>query len=152
MVCLFDRFQMLDYHLVAMKYVPTNVKSFSPPHSQIWRSHMKATVIPRKDVCAVPGLWDSCLKKGGARKSDAADYGVKGRQRTGDMTCRGKLWWNEMHLQTLQKAIHPTSIPGFQRNFHLSSKRDNPWPSLWTCSLIYHCIFFFFLLQSRSSY
>ena len=48
---------------------------------------MKATVIPRKDVCAVPSLSDSCLEKDGARKSDAADYGVKRKLRTGDMTC-----------------------------------------------------------------
>ena len=38
-------------------------------------------------VCAVPGLCNSCLKKGGARKSEAADYGAKRRLRTGDMTC-----------------------------------------------------------------
>ena len=47
---------------------------------------MKATVISRKDVCAVPSLSDSCLEKDGARKSDAADYGVKRKLRTGDMT------------------------------------------------------------------
>ena len=56
-------------------------------HKRSWQSRLKAAATPKKAVCAVPGLWDSCLKKGGAQKPEAADYGAKRRLRTGDMTC-----------------------------------------------------------------
>ena len=77
---------MRNYHLVAMKHVHSNVKSL-PAHKRSWQSRLKAAATPKKAVCAVPGLWDSCLKKGGAQKPKAADYGAKRRLRTGDMTC-----------------------------------------------------------------